>query len=343
MPTPSSVQMSFPRSLIGGSATFDWAAAAIDLSPATSTVTSDVVPEALTVAPSLLPRVAGADRIATAIQASFFLDQTASAVVLSRDDNYPDALAGAPLAAAKNAPLLLTDPSALDPRVLAEIQRVLPPGGTVYLLGGTNALASGISDAIVAAGFQVTRFSGTDRYDTAIKVAGALNNPSVLFFTTGINFPDALSAGVAASTRHGALLLTNGDKLPAEDQAYLQAHPSDSLFAIGGPAAAALPKATGVVGTDRYDTSAKVATTFFTDVLVVGIASGTNFPDALSGGATMAEGPGPLLLTDPQTLSAPTQQYLQNNQTTLGGAFLFGGPTAIADSVAQAAITAAGF
>jgi len=341
MPTSSSVQISFPRSLIGGATTFDWAVAGLDIS--SSGGSSDVVPETPTVAPNPLPRVAGADRIATSVQASFFVDQAAGAVVLARDDNYPDALAGAPLAAAKHAPLLLTDPSTLDPRVLAEIQRVLPPGGTVYLLGGTGALAQAITDSITAAGYQVTRFNGVDRYDTAIKIAGALGDPNTLFFTTGINFPDALSAGAAASSRNGALLLTNGTTLPAEDQAYVQAHPSDTQFAIGGPAAAALPKATGIVGADRYDTSVRVATTFFASVQALGLASGVNFPDALSGGATMAEGPGPLLLTDPHLLSGPTQQYLQNNASNGPAGFLFGGPAAVTDTVRQAAITAGGF
>jgi putative cell wall-binding protein len=343
MPTTSSVQVTFPRSLIGGSVSFDWAVLALDLSTSATTPTTDLAPDTPTTHPDLLPRVAGADRIATSIQASFFYDQTAGAVVLARDDNYPDALAGAPLAADKNAPLLLTGTASLDPRVLAEIQRALPPGGTVYLLGGLSALSQAVADGLTTAGFQVTRFSGTDRFDTALKVASTgLNDPSTLFFTTGVNFPDALSAGTAAASRHGALLLTNGNTLPAADQAYLQAHPSDTSFAVGGPAAAALPSATGIVGTDRYDTAAKVATTFFTNAFPVGIASGANFPDALSGGATMAEGPGPLLLTDPNTLSTPTANYLKNNQSAIVALYLFGGPAAVTDAVRQSILTALG-
>ena len=60
-------------------------------------------------------RVAGTDRIATAVAVSqgSFPAGNAGAVVLARADDYPDALVGGPLAAAKNAPLLLTEGSTL--------------------------------------------------------------------------------------------------------------------------------------------------------------------------------------------------------------------------------------
>src|SRR5579884_1700253 len=86
-------------------------------------------------------RLSGADRIATAIAVSTnAFPSHATAAVLARSDDFADALAGTPLAVAKNAPLLLTPPTTLDARVSAELQRVVPAGGTVYLLGGTVAL-----------------------------------------------------------------------------------------------------------------------------------------------------------------------------------------------------------
>ena len=88
-------------------------------------------------------RFAGADRIATAVAVSqaAFAPGGARAAVIARSDTYPDALAGAPLAAAKGGPLLLTARDALDGRVEAELGRALPPSSTVYLLGGTGALS----------------------------------------------------------------------------------------------------------------------------------------------------------------------------------------------------------
>src|SRR5690242_17551229 len=69
---------------------------------------------------SNVQRVAGPTRIGTAIATSqdeFATGGSARAVVLARADNFPDALAGGPLAAAKGGPLLLTPSNALDPTV----------------------------------------------------------------------------------------------------------------------------------------------------------------------------------------------------------------------------------
>src|ERR1700733_10001266 len=68
-------------------------------------------------------RLAGVSRDLTAIavsQSQFPAGQ-AQAVVLASDSAFPDALAGTPLAAAKDGPLLLTSPSGLGPAVSAEI------------------------------------------------------------------------------------------------------------------------------------------------------------------------------------------------------------------------------
>jgi hypothetical protein len=84
--------------------------------------------------------------------------------------------------------------------------------------------------------------------------------------------------------------------------------------------------ATAVVGTDRYDTGAKVATQFVNPPTAFGVASGANFPDALARGATMGLVDGPLLLTDPTTLPAATQAYV--TPTTARSALLAPGSSA---------------
>ena len=73
---------------------------------------------------------------------------SAQAVVLARADLFPDALAGAPLAVAKGGPLELTSlsgPSFIDPRTVTEIQRVLTPGKTIFVLGGPAAIVDNVS------------------------------------------------------------------------------------------------------------------------------------------------------------------------------------------------------
>src|SRR4051794_24893409 len=121
-------------------------------------------------------------------------------MVLARDDGFADALAGGPLAAANNGCLLLTPTGALDARSLAEIQRALPSGGTVFLLGGEGALGPGVAAAVSNAGYNPVRLGGANRYETAVKVAtDGLGSPSVAFIATGTNFPDALGAGPATA------------------------------------------------------------------------------------------------------------------------------------------------
>ncbi len=92
--------------------------------------------------PTTVGRVAGDDRQLTAIEASRadFADGAAATVVLTRDDLFADALAGTPLAVAQDGPLLTTTPDGLADDVLAEIQRVLPEGSEVLVLGGPDAL-----------------------------------------------------------------------------------------------------------------------------------------------------------------------------------------------------------
>ncbi|HET6794750.1 MAG TPA: cell wall-binding repeat-containing protein, partial [Acidimicrobiales bacterium] len=120
-------------------------------------------------------RLAGPDRDHTAVVVSqaTFKAGTAGVVVLARSDQFADALAGAALAGARHGPLLLTPSDRLDPAAAAEMRRVLPPGGTVVLLGGTGALSDAVGAGVTSAGLGVQRIAGADRYETAAAVAGA--------------------------------------------------------------------------------------------------------------------------------------------------------------------------
>jgi putative cell wall-binding protein len=259
---------------------------------------------------------------------------TADAVVLARSDSFADALSGTPLAAASNGPLLLTGSAALDPAAKAEIQRVLPVGQTVYLLGGSAALSPSIASALTLLGYVVVRFSGADRYATAIAVAEGIGFADSVFEADGTNFPDALSAGSAAVAAGGVIVLTAGGHQSAATATFLANNPDLTRYAIGGPAAAADPSATKFVGADRYATAVLVAQAFFSTPDSVGLASGVSFPDALCGGSVVAMANGPILLVPnsgalPSTVSA----YLTAAKATATDAWLFGGPSTVGADV----------
>jgi len=256
--------------------------------------------------------------------------RTADAVVIARDDVFADALAAVPLAAAVTGPILLTGPGSLDPRDLSEITRILAPGGNVFLVGGTDALSDAVADTVGDAGFNVIRVAGPDRFATAVAIADQLNDPTTVFEVDGDTFADALSAGPAAAVDHAAILLTDGTSLPAATSAYIQQH-QPTRWAIGGPAAAADPAATSVVGSDRYETSAMVAFQFFATPAVVGVATGSTFPDALAAGAQLAVLGGPLLLVETAGVPDPVDAYIAGN---LGAPIdIYGGVNAVSSWV----------
>ena len=149
-----------------------------------------------------------------------------------------------------------------------------------------------------------------------------------------MNFPDALTAGPAAATVKGVVLLTDGSHLPASISAYLSSH-ATTTYAIGGTAASADSSAVAIVGSDRYATAELVAQRFFRTPTFVGIAVGSNFPDALAAGAYLARSNAPLLLTDASSLSSSTRAWLISARPA--SIDVFGGPSVISDGVLAAA------
>jgi len=306
----------------------------------------------MTTGGSQVTQLGGTDAIGTALllsQTAFPVNGSAGAVVLARSDFFADALAGDPLAAATGGPMLITQGAAqatvIDPRVLVEIQRVLPVGGTVYILGGNLALNPNIDNQLKFLGYNVVRLAGVNLFATAVLIAQQLGNPGVIFEATGNSFFDALSAVPAAIASGAAILLTNGAQQAPETAAYLAANPSDVRFTIGGSLAAggADPGATNVSGADLYATSAAVASRFFAGAHLFGAATSASFSDALTGGLFMVTGGrlGPLLIVNP---NPPVPSQLLGYLTSLAPGtpgYVFGGllaVTAAAVSALQAAV-----
>jgi hypothetical protein len=297
--------------------------------------------------PPPLVRIYGTDAIGTAIAVSQreYQAGTAGAVVLARTTYFSDALAGGPLAAAMQAPLLLTEgapkSASIDPRVLTEIERVLPKGKTVYILGGPLALSPNIDTTLQGLGYKTVRIAGADEYATAVDIAEALGNPSTVFETTGLGFADSLSAGPAAIKTHGAILLTDGTTQSPETAAYLAAHPGDTRYAVGGPLAAygADPTAIPVYGQTLFGTSAAVAKRFFPGPSTFGVAAA--WQDALAGGVFVGARRGPLLVVPVHpSLPSPLVSYLSSLAGPQG--YVFGGPLAVPSSVVTAVQVAEG-
>ena len=287
-------------------------------------------------------RIAGLNRIATAVEVSRALFENAgtandaSAVVLATSEGFADGVSGGPLAAAVDGPLLLTGGSTLDSATATEIRRILPTGGTVHVLGGAGAISTTVAASLTKLGFTVARHEGVDRYATAVAVAKSMPGATKVLLTSGIVFPDALSAGPAAAHVGGVVLLTQGAIMPSATKAYLAAHATAEVFAIGGAAAKAAsttPADHQLVGTDRYQTGTKVASYFFSKPDMVTFASGQNFPDALSGGAFASLLDSPILLVQRDVVPAVVTSYLGANKTSITTSALVGGAGVVNEDI----------
>ena len=294
-------------------------------------------------------RLDGQNRFETSVEISrdSWAEAEADAVVLARSDVFADSLAGTPLAVDKQGPLLITPPDGLRNEIRTEIQRALGPDTSkiVYLLGGTSALSPTVAAQVAQLGYQVVRLDGLNRFETAVRVADELSQVDAILLTSGLDFPDALSAGPAAAEANGAVLLTAGPNASAATTIYLEeAAPGTPLFAIGGPAASAYSFATQLVGGNRSETASLVAVEFFTDPVIAGVARSDDFPDSLGGGAHIGTGladlarrGGPMLLTSPTSLSQPVADYLCLESDAIERVYVYGGPAAIQSPVAAAA------
>ena len=302
-------------------------------------------------------RASGPDRIATAAAVSAATFETAETVLVARADAYADALAGAPLAGALAAPLLLTGRDALAEATLTEISRL--GASSAVLLGGESALAPAVADALVEAGVEVRRVAGPNRFATAAAVAAEVGYSSEVLLVQGSDpdprrgWPDALSAAALGSGLRQPILLTTADALPPETRDALS--PSADVTVIGGRAAvsdavladidAAAATVTRLAGPDRYATSAAVATAAFQRGLsatVTWLASGRDFADGLAAGAAAGATRGILLLVDGADASgAPAVlDFLGDHAGSVDRLVLAGGAAAIRENV-QAAATAA--
>jgi hypothetical protein len=88
-------------------------------------------------------------------------------------------------------------------------------------------------------------------------------------------------------------------------------------------------------GADRYATSQMVAREFFPATGTVGLATGVNWADALSGGALMGTLDGPVLLIPPTGPAGGAAAWLSQSSGQLDKAIIFGGKSAVADPVDQ--------
>ena len=283
-------------------------------------------------------RLAGSDRIATAIvlSADRFADGAAPAAVLVAS-GAEDAAPAGPLAAAVGGALLLTGSDHLDARVADELQRSVEPGGEVLLVGGTGVLSEAIATEVRALGLRTRRLAGADRFATAVAVAEHVGEHPITLVADAHRRGEGQIAGAAAAALGGVVVLTDGASLPPSTDEFLAADAARHV-AIGGAAAAA-PGAERITAASTAELSQRVLDRLLGEVHAIAVAT-VGSPDALAGAPHIAWWQGGLLLTNAAELSPPVAAELTQRAGALREVVLYGGTGSLSARVADA-ITAA--
>lgn len=296
---------------------------------------------------SASPRFAGADRVNTAISSSRANFTHASSIVIARADMYPDALAAAPLAGKVGGPILLSPTGGLTSALTAEVKRL--GATTAYLIGDTTALSANVAAGLAAAGVTTTiRIGGATRYDTAALIAERVGGTSV-YVVRGDDWADAAAISALAAFEHRPVLLTPATSLSSAAADALAELHATSATIVGGTAAVSVfveatlrgdgVTTTRLAGADRWATSAAVASRAVTEGMSGSpwLASGANWPDAVSAGPAAAASKGVLLLVAPLGLagSPASQAWLVAHPSV--NVVAVGGPDVVsAQDVAEA-------
>ena len=224
----------------------------------------------------------------------------------------------------------------------SEIQSLEP--NKIVVVGGTGAVSSTVFNALKTIAPTVVRQSGADRYATARAiVSGAWTTAATVYIATGQNFPDALSASGAAGAGKVPVVLVNGSagSLDAATSALLTKLHATTFDIAGGTGAVSTGVASGLAklgtvnrfsGTDRYQTSELINEGFGSPTSAY-FATGTQFPDALSGAALAGANGAPLYVVQPTCVPNPIENYLAKSNTA--NITLIGGTGALSADVAN--------
>lgn len=286
-------------------------------------------------------RLAGTDRAATAaaISAATF-EPGVDVAYVATGQTFADALSGGAAAAETGAPVLLVDPTSVPASTQAELERLQP--GELVVLGGTAAVSDTVMDELEGlTDGAVTRLAGVDRYATSAAVSAASfgSTGGTVYVATGQAFADALTGGAAAARDGAPVLLVEPDAIPTSVAGELARLDPSQIVVLGGTAAvsdavadelSAIAPVTRLSGGDRYETAAAIAETFDGPIDTMFVATGTSFPDALTGVPAAGAAGGPIVLVDG---AVPASIETVVNDFDPMAMRILGGTAAIADAV----------
>ncbi|GAA2238840.1 cell wall-binding repeat-containing protein [Herbiconiux moechotypicola] len=184
-----------------------------------------------------------------------------------------------------------------------EVSVTGPTGTTVEKANCTMAVKASPS---------VTRVAGADRYDQSVELSRAnFTSSDTVYVASGEKYADALSAAAIAAQHEAPLLLTPGADIPEGVLSEIERLGAEQVVLVGGEASVSARvvsriesvrtglTVTRIGGADRYAVSRNlIAHPEFgaRESKRVYIATGANFPDALTASPAAAAFDAPVLL-----------------------------------------------
>ncbi len=272
-------------------------------------------------------------------------------VYIANGYNFPDALTASPAAALQDGAVLLVEPSSIPASVAAELTRLRPQ--RIVVAGGPASVSPAVFQQLqgyVASSSNLYRAGGADRYEasrTVVRDAFEAVGADVAIIATGSNFPDALSAGPAAASQNGPVILVDGSasSIDTVTRQLILDLGLQRVYIAGGTGSVspgveaslkALLGSSNVVrfaGADRFEVGVLISQEFFSSADFAFVATGYKFPDALTGGPLAALYGAPLYLSQPECL--PVDVAFDILDLDAQKVILLGGPGSLTPAVEQ--------
>ena len=281
--------------------------------------------------PKATTRVAGADRINTAVEVSKKYYKSAETVIIANYEKFADSLSASALSKALKAPILLVKKDQLDSVVAQEIKRL--GAKNVVVIGGEQSVDEAKNSL---SKYNVQTIAGSDRYETSAKIAQEIikrTGTTQAVIASGETFADALTVAPLANKNNMPILLVQPNNIPKATQEVLKQIKEAIIVGgektISNQVANKLPNPTRIAGANRYETAKKIYEYGFKDRKEVNIANGTNFADSLVIGSIDC----PILLAESNEVPESTKQAIKDSKFEKVN--VFGGENSIDESVVK--------
>lgn len=302
----------------------------------------------------VVKRLSGANRYLTNLAVNNETAVVGGPVFVASGGAFPDALSAGPAVRSVGGSLFLTPQGKMPQELVNKIASLNP--SKVYIIGGVGAVSDTVSNQLRSATARIPeRISGKTRYETSMAVFKKFfpGAQSSVFIATGRDYPDALTASAVGGALGAPVLLVNGKQSQATSDviSLLRASGTTNIQLVGGKGAvsagieAQLKQSLGaqsvgrLSGADRYATNMSVNTYLNNQsgtpaMTGVWLATGKNFPDALSGAVPAGHVTQRLVLSNGTCIPKPVvTTWIKGSGSQVTNTYLVGGTGVLSNTV----------